>query len=41
MEKYKDVKISTMVRKLNSYLNEKEITDTRSMLSRSISLRST
>ena len=27
MEKYKDVKISTMVRKLNSYLNEKEITD--------------
>lgn len=27
MEKYKDVKISTMARKLNSYLNEKEITD--------------
>ena len=27
MEKYKDVKISTMVRKLNSYLKEKEITD--------------
>lgn len=27
MEKYKDVKISTMDRKLNSYLNEKEITD--------------
>ena len=27
MTKYKDVKISTMVRKLNSYLKEKEITD--------------